>query len=177
MTNNPWDMKDTPWRTEAAFWAWVRGQLRKGWMRHPVKHLFVKQNRFKSQNRRGKMTWHLVCASCEKQTPQTEIHVDHKNGWNSFTKKSDIAEFVQRLYFVTYDDLQILCIPCHKIKTYQERMQLDKFSDAAIHLEAKQVMKKNTKELKTWLENHGEEYLTPKPKNFETVLRILKDDG
>jgi hypothetical protein len=171
---NPWDVKGVPWKSEAAFYGWVRGQLRKGWSRHPVKNLLIQNNRFKKDNGKGRMTWHLNCEQCKKATPQTKIHVDHllPSTVGGLKTEADFGRFIYRLYFVSFEDLQLLCIPCHDIKTYSERKGCS-FEEAVIEKQVICIMKKGVLDLKKWLSDHNEEYLTPKPLNADTIRRIL----
>lgn len=64
---------------------------------------------------------HYLCASCEGEFPAKEVQVDHispvvdpKTGFISW----DL--FIERLY-CERDNLQVLCIPCHKKKSKEER--------------------------------------------------------
>lgn len=175
--SKPWSVPGVPWKTQAAFESWVRGQIRKGWSRHPVKNLYIQNNRFKKQNAKGRITWHLECEQCKKDTPQTKVNVDHLHPATVMGLKTeeDYGRFIFRLYYVTFDDIQILCKPCHDVKTYSERKGIS-FEEAAIEKQVVDIMKKNVRDLKVWLQSKGEEYLTPKPNNRSTVRRLL-DDG
>lgn len=117
----PWNVPGSPWKTESAFWSWVRGQLRRGWNRHPVKHLYLQSKRYKANNGKGRETWHCTCENCGESFKQADIQVDHINPSGSFKCDADIEGFVKRLYFITFDDIQILCSECHKKKSYEER--------------------------------------------------------
>lgn len=174
--NKPWELPETPWKTEAAFWGWVRGQLRKGWSRHPVKHLYIKQRRYKSMGKRGKMVWHLDCEQCECPTPQSNIEIDHKIPAGSFTCKNDIADFVERLYFVTFDTIRAVCKDCHSVLTHQERHKIATFFEAAVDKETIKVMKRPAEEIRKLVEAHGYKYKTPKAANKDTV-RVIVERG
>ena len=170
----PWDVKGVPWKSEAAFYGWVRGQLRKGWTRHPVKNLLIQNNRFKKDNGKGRMTWHLNCSQCKVATPQTKIQIDHINPAGSLKTTEDIGKFVERLYFVTFDTIRPVCIPCHEVITFAERKGIS-FEDAVIEKEVICIMKKGVLELKEWLKSHNKEYLTPKPANIHNVREIINN--
>lgn len=171
--NNPWEMQESPWKTEAAFYAWVRGQLRRGWSRHPVKHLYLKQNRYKKENARGKMTWHLTCEQCELAAPQTQIEIDHIVPAGSFTCKEDIQGFVERLYFVTFDTIRAVCKECHGILTHQERHGIKSFFEANVDKQVVSIMKRPAATVKNLVEEYGYTYLTPKEKNRKNVRIIV----
>lgn len=117
----PWQVEGSPWKTESAFWSWVRGQLRRSWNRHPVKHLYLQSKRYKKKNEKGRETWHVDCENCLQTFKQAATQVDHIEPSGSFKRDEDIERFVKRLYFVTFEDLQILCKECHLDKTYYER--------------------------------------------------------
>lgn len=171
--HKPWLVRGAPWKTEAAFYSWIRSQLRKGWSRHPVKNLYLQNNRFKSLNERGRITWHLECEHCRKNTPQTKIQVDHLNPAGSLKTTEDLGKFVERLYFVTFDTIRVLCIPCHQTITYAEKKGLS-FEDAKIEKQVVDIMKKSKHDLEMWLQDRHEKYVTPKGDNKDTVRRLLK---
>jgi hypothetical protein len=173
MSKEPWKVKGAPWKTEAAFYSWIRSQLRRGWSRHPIKNLYLQQNRFKSQNDKGRVVWHLECEQCKIDTPQTKIQIDHLIPAGSLKTTGDLGQFVERLYFVTFDTIRALCIPCHEVITFGERNKIEEFAVAAIEKECVRVMRLNIHELKTWLHNRHEEYVTPKKENIHTVRRLL----
>lgn len=119
--NKPWEVPGSPWKTESAFWSWVRGQLRRGWNIHPIKHLYLQSKRHKKKNERGREIWHITCENCDNCFKKADIQVDHIEPSGSLKCDEDIERFVKRLYFITFDDLQLLCDECHKDKSYRER--------------------------------------------------------
>lgn len=67
-------------------------------------------------NREGK---HYLCALCEGEFPAKEMNVDHKIpviGPEGFTSWDD---YIERL-FCSKDNLQAICVACHKEKTKEE---------------------------------------------------------
>lgn len=110
------------WRTEAAWWSYIRGCLRKAWVRHPVKLEFIRNNRIRTINERtGNEVWGGKCNRCNKKYVSKELQVDHIVPAGSLKSNKDIQGFVERLLFVGEDDLQFLCKQCHRIITYSER--------------------------------------------------------
>lgn len=170
-SNKPWELPETPWKTESAFWSWVRGQLRKGWSRHPVKHLYLKQKRYKAQGKRGKMIWHLDCEICDESTPQSNIEIDHIIPSGSLKSEEDLGRFAARLYVVTFDTIRALCRDCHQISTHADKKGLS-FFEAKVDKEVIKVMKSATR-VKEVVKAFGEEYKTPKEKNRETIRKII----
>ena len=57
------------------------------------------------------------CASCREAFDRKEIHVDHIEPIGSF---EDWNSYIDRL-FCPASNLQVLCAPCHKRKTKEER--------------------------------------------------------
>jgi len=118
----------TPWKTQAAFWTWVRGGLRRSlWMRHPVKIALLKEKRYRaplgrlSESGIAQLVWAIDCSVCAQCVKQSNAEVDHIHDAGSLKSREDIASFVERLAFVTTDDLRVVCKPCHKILTYASR--------------------------------------------------------
>lgn len=112
-----------PWKTPSEFWTWVRGSLRRAaWMKHPVKLNHIKSSRYKAPlGRGGNEVWCCTCAICGETKRQSECQVDHISPAGSLKKKEDIFPFIEKLLFVTEEDIRILCKWCHSICTYAER--------------------------------------------------------
>lgn len=141
-------------RTEAEFRTWVRSGLRSAfWNDHPVKMEFLKLNKVKIPNpspnpRKGaELIWGYECNICGCQMRATptkyekkQYEVDHMVGENSLKSLDDFVDYFKNLVFVTSQDLQILCKPCHGIKTYMERYNVT-WNKAAATKRAKQAMK------------------------------------
>lgn len=114
--------------TEARFRSFITSALRAASRRWPpeskaLKEAFVGK---KVNARTGKMAMHYKCAACKKHFVQADVQIDHidpvvdpKKGFISW----DV--FIERM-FVEMHGLQILCRPCHKIKTDEERLQRKK---------------------------------------------------
>lgn len=127
MANKPWEEEGVPFKTEAAFWAWVKGVLRKGWSRHPIKVQYIQSLRYKAplgkktkRNLEG-LVWAVDCECCGKPTPQNKTQCDHIHASKQERWYDDIDAFVHRMYYVTFEDIQALCIPCHEIKTEADK--------------------------------------------------------
>jgi hypothetical protein len=172
--SEPWNVPGVPWKTESAFYGWVRGQLRKGWTRHPVKNLLIQNNRFKKDNGKGRKTWHLECSICKEDTPQTKIQIDHIHPAGSLKTTEDIGKFVERLYFVTFDTIRPVCIPCHEVVTFAERRGIS-FDEAKIEKACVKIMALSVHKLTLMLKKHGYVYTKPKKSNIGNVRRIVRD--
>lgn len=104
--------------TEARYWQFIRSALRKAFSRYPVKFEAMNRDRRAVTGKRHK--WEYQCAECQEWFMQKEIQVDHINPAGSLKEYDDLPSFVERL-FCEEDNLQVLCKPCHKLKTAKER--------------------------------------------------------
>ncbi len=122
---DPWKIPETSWKTEAEFYSALRSIFRKGWSRWQVKNLLKKKlrKRIQNPNPKGRMptVWGGECAYCKQDFPQNNLEVDHIIPAGSLRCKEDIGPFIVNTFFVGYDDLQLVCKPCHKIKTLADR--------------------------------------------------------
>ncbi len=98
----------------------ARSALRAAWLRWPPRAEALKMAKrpYKGNNKRQK--WEYTCNSCLGTFMQKEVQVDHIIPAGSFLCKEDHRRFVCGL-FCEVDELQILCKPCHSIKTAGER--------------------------------------------------------
>ena len=103
--------------TEARYWSFIRGLLRRGFTRYPVKHQVKKAS---SRIKKGTKRYEYQCATCRDWFPNSQIEIDHINPAGSLRSESDLAGFVTRLYCEP-KDLQALCKDCHLKKTSEER--------------------------------------------------------
>jgi 5-methylcytosine-specific restriction endonuclease McrA len=136
MTNKQlWITHSHIWKSESAFMSWIRGGIRQGlWNRHPVKLEFIKKNRIqiKNPNPRGNkpLVWGGVCSQCNNHFVQKDLEVDHREGGHSLKTINDVQSFIENIVFVTEDDLQLVCKPCHKIRSQMDRKNIS-FAAAA----------------------------------------------
>lgn len=114
--------------TEARFRSFVTSALRAASRRWPPKYKALK-NAFvgkKVNAKTGKVAMHYECAECNKHFVAVDVQVDHidpvvdpKKGFQTWDK------FIERM-FVEIEKLQVLCKPCHKTKTDQEKLERKK---------------------------------------------------
>jgi 5-methylcytosine-specific restriction endonuclease McrA len=157
MESNIWDKYPEIWKTQASFFSWMRGGIRRSlWSKHPVKLEFLKKNRIKipNPNPRGKVktVWGGECVLCLKTLPLNQIEVDHKKGNLSLNCVSDIQSFIEGIVLITEDDLQLCCKACHKAKSYSEKQGMS-FKEALIEKQIIQIIK--DKKDKEWLIAEG----------------------
>jgi hypothetical protein len=135
----PWEQLPDVWKTKAAYFQWLRGQMRKAWSRHPVKNAYKAERRVKARvgKRVDKLTglhdevWALPCDQCGYTFPQGLVEVDHIIQAGSFKEWADCEAWLMRLMQINFAGLQLLCKPCHSIKSYAETNKLS-FEDASL---------------------------------------------
>ena len=105
--------------TEGRFNSFVTSILRSGSRRWGPKYQTLNEAKTekKVNSTTGRVAQHFLCAECQKDYPQKQVEVDHivpigtEKTWD---------EFINGL-FCEADNLQVLCKPCHKIKTLKEK--------------------------------------------------------
>jgi 5-methylcytosine-specific restriction endonuclease McrA len=114
--------------TEARYRTFVRSALRAAFRKWPPKFAVLKSA---ATNRRinpktGREAMHYKCAACDVDFPAKDVQVDHIKPIVSVAagfKTWD--DFINKL-FCEAKNLQVLCKPCHKVKTGHERKKRGK---------------------------------------------------
>lgn len=139
--------------------SWVRGGIRGGlWKKHPVKLEFLRKHTvmMENTNPRSMKRFPLVkggrCALCNELHSMKDIEVDHLSGNNALRSMGDVRAFIEAMIMVTFDDLQLVCKPCHKIKSYAEKEGIS-FEEAAAEKFA--ISLKKLKKDIAWLNERG----------------------
>lgn len=142
---DPWG-EGTPWKSSVQFFTYLRGCLRKAWTNHPTKFKLIKEKRIqvKNPNPRGNKptVWGAVCSMCNREYILKDTQVDHINPAGSLRKKEDIQGFVERLLWVTEDDLRIVCKPCNNALALADKQGIT-YEEAMIQKKAIEWEKKN----------------------------------
>lgn len=104
--------------TEGRFRGFITSALRSAFRRWQPKYETLAAGFVGSKinKKSGRVAKHYECALCGGEFPQSGVQVDHKVPIGS-TASWD--EFVEKL-FCESDNLQVLCIPCHKKKTKKD---------------------------------------------------------
>ena len=136
----PWEQTRV-WKNESQYLNWIRGELRRMWSNYPIRTEFLDEScREVTQEEKESKVYHPStrkvgqCTFCLGWFPKSKLEVDHKtpsNGCNSFDK---VVDFLWYCGGTTKEDLQVVCKPCHKIKTYSERSGLS-FEEAKLEKE------------------------------------------
>ncbi len=109
--------------TAARFNSFVKSALRSASQRWPPKYKALKKASVgkKINWKTNRIAQHFKCASCNKEFPQKEVQIDHIspiiNPKTGFTSWDDVIDNM----FCEEDNLQVLCITCHKEKSTAEK--------------------------------------------------------
>ena len=103
--------------TESQYFSKIRSILRSGFRYWKPMQLALEAASRPSQslNKRIKKEYH--CNHCKKWYKRADVEIDHKIECGSLSTYEDIVPFIQRLTKENIDAYQILCKPCHKLKT------------------------------------------------------------
>jgi 5-methylcytosine-specific restriction endonuclease McrA len=110
--------------TPARFRSFVTGALRTATRRWPPKYQALKDALVgrKVNKKTGKLAMHYSCAECSKEFVSGDVQVDHKEpAVDPATGFVSWDVYVDRLYCEA-SNLQVLCLPCHKKKTAEEKL-------------------------------------------------------
>lgn len=111
-----------PW-TEGRIKSFIVSVLRTGARRWPPKYECLQAACIgqKINPKSGRLAKHYTCAACQQEFPSKEVEVDHISPVVSVGDGFiDWNTFIQRLY-CPIENLQVLCLTCHKKKTKLER--------------------------------------------------------
>lgn len=157
----PWEQCPDVWETEAQYFNWIRGAMRKAWCRHPVKISYMHLHRFKAPLGRvtfkypkGTPVWCTHCETCGKLFKEGQTEVDHKARAGGCKSWDEFNVWIKSLLHINHDSLAIICKPCHYIKSYAEQHDLT-FNEAKIAKKAIAFMKQTLPQQVSWFVKHG----------------------
>lgn len=131
----PWGAYPHIWKNSTAFFTYLRGSLRKAWNNNPVKNEYKKRKRkqIDNPNPKGKKAtvWGFECEMCHNNFVMKECQVDHINPAGRLSSREDIQGFVERLLWVTDEDLRLVCKKCNSTLAYADRQNIT-FDEAVI---------------------------------------------
>jgi len=104
--------------TEARYWGFIRSALREANRRFPPRYAAKAAAKKSVTGQRHR--FEFQCAECKQWFKDKEVQVDHIVPAGTLRKYEDLPQFVENM-FCEADGLQVLCKPCHQIKTNAER--------------------------------------------------------
>lgn len=152
----------------------MRDAVRKRWMYSNTKLAFLLINRIPDMDDSTRTKWLQRCNICGKTFRELEVNVDHKEGELTF-KDWDMAQpYASAVLDVTFDDLQILCIPDHKTKTRCEQLGIDwrtpeGWQQGLLEQEFTKIVDSKAKGQKDWLLSKG---ITPLGNEDQRKIQI-----
>lgn len=176
-TKIPWGA-GRPWKNSTAFFTYLRGCLRKAWSNNPVKLNLIKNKRYQIPNpnpKGNKLTvWGALCEMCANEYPLNKIQVDHKTPAGKFNSTEDIQGFVERLLYITEDDLRLVCVDCNSALAYSDKYGVS-YEEACLVKVAVSLEKK--KMVIPWLESKG---IVPaknaKLRRIQVITKLKEDN-
>lgn len=172
----PWG-EDTPWKNSTAFFTFLRGCLRKSWSRHPTKLNLIKKKRkqITNPNPRGNKptVWGATCEMCNNDFVLKEINVDHIVPAGQLNKTEDIQGFVERLLYVTGDDLRLVCKNCNSALAYADKNGVS-YESACMQKIAIDLIKKKMEI--PWLESNGIKPASNATKRRQQIIDQLREE-
>jgi 5-methylcytosine-specific restriction endonuclease McrA len=103
--------------TESQYFSKIRSILRSGFRYWKPMQLTLEAASRPSQSLNKRIKKEYQCAKCKKWYKRADVEIDHKVECGSLSSYEDIVPFIQRLTKENIDAYQILCKPCHKLKT------------------------------------------------------------
>lgn len=159
--------------TEASFWAWLRGGLRRGlWEKSSLKLSFKNSNVSpppKGYTGRGKKGQY--CALTGEWIPTSKLEVDHKDGNKPLRSGEDVLEFILHM-LADHEELQLVSKDAHKVKSYAERMGIS-FEEARATKQAIAIQK--DLDDKQWLRENGIEPASNAKARREQIVEKLRE--
>jgi len=108
-------------QTEAAYLG-ARSALRRlsrFWKPLVTAKLAVRRPHVKTHDK-DRLKWEYECNSCRGWFGDKNIHVDHLTPCGGFRNEDEIPAFIRRLLVEDPKAYQVLCKPCHRLKTNAE---------------------------------------------------------
>lgn len=163
----------------------VRGAVRKAWSRSPTKLSLLMMRAVhvsdvpedKLPPKLSKVSkWLYECEMCHEYFIQSKIECDHKRGENTLKTYDDMVGFTNSILNVCWDDLSLLCVPCHAAKTYSQRYNIS-IEDAWAEKGVLAIMNSGTEEQKAFLKKNGVVPASTIDKRRDQIREVLKGES
>ena len=115
----PWNDPHSIWKSQSAFFAFLRGQLRRSWTHYPISRKF-KDGLCRTNRNGGRAKFVGDCAICNATLAKSHLQIDHVIPAGSIVSWETAGQFLKGL-FTTSDNMRLVCKPCHHTITQMER--------------------------------------------------------
>lgn len=168
------------WKTEAKYWQWLRGAMRRIWADYPLrKEWKSRQMRPVTKEEREQKVFHPStknvgqCFYCKDWFAASKLECDHLTSSDGCVSKEAAESFLWYCGGGVGDDWVLSCKPCHSAKTHGERYGLS-IQEAIADKQAIAIIK--DKKDRQWLSERG---IVPasneKARRMQIVDKILED--
>ena len=103
----------------ARYRGFIRSAMRRAWLRWPPRFAALKAASRKYEGPNVRQKFEYQCAHCERWFTGKQVGVDHIIPWGSLENLT-LDEAWSRL-LVPVEHLQVLCNPCHNIKSEADK--------------------------------------------------------
>ena len=185
-----WKYEGSIWKSESAWFSWIRSTLRRGWNRNPTKIAKLKKELIQIPNPNPKSATRFPtvkggkCSCCSGVFPMSggkkegkhkvTIQVDHLEPSGSLRDVSHFQGFVERLFCVGLDDLALICSVCNKTKDLAWKKGIS-FEQATAERQAI-ALQKEKKDVE-WLAERGLSGKNATVRRKMIVEQIMKESG
>lgn len=112
--------------TESQYFSKIRSALRSAFRYWKPMMLALEAASRPNQSKNKRLKKEFQCAVCSKWFKRADVEIDHKVECGSLSSYEDIVPFIQRLTAEDIKAYQILCKPCHKLKTAEYKLNKSK---------------------------------------------------
>ena len=180
--NKPWLTPEGKkiWKTEAQYWGWLRGAIRRIWADYPLrKEWKARKLRPITQEEKDSKKFHQStknlgqCHYCEEWFAGSKLECDHLESSDGCTNKVEAESFLWYCGNGVGDEWVLACKPCHKNKTHSERrgisMQDASYEKIAIDLEKKKLVS-------VWLKEKGVTPASNAKLRRQQIIDLLREE-
>jgi hypothetical protein len=147
------------WKTEAQYWSWLRGALRRLWSDYPLRKVW-KQSQLRpvTKEEREDKLYHPStknvgqCSFCKEWMAGSKLECDHLIESEGCTSKETAESFLWHCGGLVAEDFRLACKPCHKVQSHSQKSGLS-FEDSVIEKQVIAICK--AKQDKQWLIDRG----------------------
>lgn len=132
----------------------VRKAIDSAWMTAANKLVFLEDRVIHDMNPATRTKWLVECNQCGKMFKLADVQIDHRIGEFACTNREEFYSYILSRLDIGFDDLQVLCIPDHEIKTLSERLSIT-FEEARVEKSVIAIAKMKASQIDAWLKERG----------------------